>query len=151
MFEDGFIKLIKLTSPDQASQLLQIIQTAITNFESPFISIRYWSTLPEWERDNWMNVQPSKHLVLINGYTHQSQWYEGDSYLSFSNPYALTECWRHYFSNQILDVTQNLWKDYHFMGSIERISIFGPRPYANAISHIRIVDYCNPSSYIITV
>ena len=98
-----------------------------------------------------MNVQPSKHLVLINGYTHQSQWYEGDSYLSFSNPYALTECWRHYFSNQILDVTQNLWKDYHFMGSIERISIFGPRPYANAISHIRIVDYCNPSSYIITV
>ena len=95
-----------------------------------------------------MNVQPSKHLVLINGYTHQGQWYEGDSYLSFSNPYALAECWRHYFSNQILDVTQNLWKDYHFMGSTERISVFGPRPYANAISHIRIVDYCNPNSFL---
>ena len=34
------------------------------------------------------------------------------------------------------------------MGSTERISIFGPRPYANAISHIRIVDYCNPSSFL---
>ena len=92
MFEYGFIRLIKLTSPDQASQLPQIIQTATTKFESPYISIRCWSTLPEWERDNWMNVQPSKHLVLINGYTHQGQWYEGDSHLSFSNPYALAEC-----------------------------------------------------------
>ena len=148
MFEYGFIRLIKLTSPDQASQLPQIIQTAITKFESPYVSIRCWSTLPNWEKDNWMNVQPSKHLVLINGYTHQGQWYEGDSYLSFSNPYALAECWRHYFSNQILDVTQNLWKDYHFMGSTERIYVFGPRPYANAISHIRIIDYCNPSSFL---
>ena len=34
------------------------------------------------------------------------------------------------------------------MGSTERISIFGPRPYANVISHIRIVDYCNPSSFL---
>ena len=58
MFEYGFIRLIKLTSPAQASQLPQIIQIAITKFESPYISIRCWSTLPEWERDNWMNVQP---------------------------------------------------------------------------------------------
>ena len=94
------------------------------------------------------DVQPSKHLVLINGYTLQGQWYEGDSHLSFSNPYALAECWRHYFNNQILDVTQNLWKDYHFMGSIKRIFVFGPRPYANAISHIRIVDHYNPRSFL---
>ena len=40
MFEYGFIRLIKLTSPDQASQLPQIIQTAITKFESPYVSIR---------------------------------------------------------------------------------------------------------------
>ena len=83
-----------------------------------------------------MNVQSSKHLVLINGYTYQGQWCEGDSHLSFSSLYAFAECWRHYFNNQILDVTQNLWKDYHFMGSTERISVFGPRPYANAISQI---------------
>ena len=95
-----------------------------------------------------MNVQPSKHLIFVNGYTHQGQWYEGDSHLSFNNPYALAECWRHYFSNQILHFTQNLWKDYHFMGSTERISVFGPRPYANAISRIRMVDYCNPSSFL---
>ena len=147
MFEYGSIRLIKLTSPDQASQLPQIIQTAITKFKSPYVSIKCWSALPKWERDNWMTVQPSKHLVLVNGYTHQGQWYEGDSHLSFSNPYALAECWRHYFSNQILDVTQDLWKDYHFMGSTERISVFGPRPYVNVISHIRIIDYCNPSSF----
>ena len=29
------------------------------------------------------------------------------------------------------------------MGSTERIFVFGPRPYANAISHIRIIDYCH--------
>ena len=33
MFEYGFIKFIKLTSHNQASQLLQIIQTAIRGFE----------------------------------------------------------------------------------------------------------------------
>ena len=40
MLEYGFIRLIKLTSPDQASQLPQIIQTTITKFESPYVSIR---------------------------------------------------------------------------------------------------------------
>ena len=79
-----------------------------------------------------MNVQPSKHLILINGYTHQGQWYEGDSQLSFRDPYALVECWRNYFNNQILDVIQNLWKDYHFIGSTDRISVFGTKPYATA-------------------
>ena len=90
-----------------------------------------------------MNVQPLKHLILINGHTHQGQWFEGNSHLSFRDPYALPECWRNYFNNQILDVAQNLWKDYHFIGSTNRISIFGPRPYANAIVHLRIADHCN--------
>ena len=108
MFEYGFIKFIKLTSHKQTSQLPQIIQTAIKGFESSFIrsfvSIRCWSTLPKWERDNWMNVQLSKHLILINGRTYQGQWLEGNSHLSFEDPFALAKCWRNYFNNQILDV-----------------------------------------------
>ena len=95
-----------------------------------------------------MNVQPSKHLILINGYTHQGQWYEGDSYLSFKNPWALAEYWRNYLNNQILEVAQNLWKDYHFMGNSDRISVFGPKPYVDAISHLRIVDHYNPRSFL---
>ena len=148
MFEYGFIRLIRLTSHDQTSQLPQIIQIAIKKFESSFVSIRCWSTLPQWERDNWMNVQPSKHLILINGYTHQGQWYEGDSYLSFKNPWALADCWSNYFTNQIREVAQNLWKNYHFMGNSGRISVFGPRPYANAIPHLRIADHYNPRSFL---
>ena len=70
MFEYDFIRSIKLTSHYQASQLPQIIQDAIKEFNSPFVSIRCWSTLPKWERDNWMNVQPSKHLILLNGHIH---------------------------------------------------------------------------------
>ena len=34
------------------------------------------------------------------------------------------------------------------MGSTERISVFGPKPYANAISHIRILDHCNARSFL---
>jgi len=97
-----------------------------------------------------MNVQPSKHLVLINGYTYQGQWYEGDSHLSFRNSYALAECWINYFNNPILDVIQNLWKDYHFIGSTERIFVFGPKPYATAISQIQFADHSNPRSFIIS-
>ena len=95
-----------------------------------------------------MNVQPSKHLILINGHTHQGKWLEGNSYLSFSDPYDLTECWRNYFNNQILEVTQNLQKDYHFIGSTDIISIFGPRPYANALVHLQIADHPNPRSLL---
>ena len=69
MFEYGFIRFIKLTSHYQASQLPHIIQDAIKGFNSPFVSIRCWSMLPKWERDNWINVQPLKHLILINGHT----------------------------------------------------------------------------------
>ena len=75
MFEYSFIRFIKLTSHKQASQLAQIIQIAIRGFESSFVSIKCWRTFPKWERDNWMNVQPSKHLILINGHTHQGQWF----------------------------------------------------------------------------
>jgi len=71
MFEYGFIKLIKLTHHNQISQFPQIIQQVVTKVRSPFVSIKCWSTLPQWDSNNWMTVIPSRHLVLINGYTHQ--------------------------------------------------------------------------------
>ena len=149
MFEYGFIRFLKLTSHKQPSQLPQIIHIAIRGFERPFVSIRCWNTLSKWEKDNWMNVQPSKHLIFINGYTHQGQWLEGNSHLSFKKPYDLAECWKNYFNNQILEVAQNLWKDYHFIGSTDRISIFGSRTYANALVHLHIADHPNPRSLLI--
>ena len=149
MFEYGFIRFIRLTSHFQASQFPQIIQDAIKGFNSPFVSIRCWSTLPKWERDNWMNVQPSKHLILINGHMHQRPWFEGNSQLSFADPFTLVECWRNYFNNQIINVAQNLWKNYHFMGSTDWISVFGPRPYSDAIAHLQVADHCNPVRLLI--
>ena len=88
-----------------------------------------------------MNVQPSKDLILINGHTHQGPWFEGNSQLSFDDPFTLAECWRNYFNNQIINVAHNLWRNYHFMGSMDRISVFGPRPYSDAIANLRVVDY----------
>ena len=85
-----------------------------------------------------MNVQPSKHLILINGHTYQGPWFEGNSQLSFADPFTLAECWRNYFNNQIINVAHNLWKNYHFMGSTDRIFVFGPRPYTQAIYIIYI-------------
>ena len=58
MFEYGFIRHVRLTSHLQVSQLPQIIQDSVKKFNTPFVTIRCWSTLPQWERDNWMNVQP---------------------------------------------------------------------------------------------
>ena len=99
----------------------------------PFVSIRCWSTLPDWDKERWMEIHPSKHLVLINGYTYQGPWYEGDTYISYKYPKALAERWRNYFNNQIVDISHELWKDYHFIGSTDRIHIFGRRPYISAI------------------
>ena len=47
MFESGFIRLIQLTSHDQISQMPQIIQNAVKATDSPFVTIRCWSTLPD--------------------------------------------------------------------------------------------------------
>ena len=104
MFEYGFLRLIKLTDHVQISQLPQIIQNAVKKTNSPFVSIRCWSTLPDWDRERWMEVHPSKHLVLINGFTYQGPWYERDTYISYKYPKALAERWRNYFNNQIIDV-----------------------------------------------
>ena len=147
MFEYGFIRLIKLTSHNQISQFPQIIQQVVTKIKSQFVSIRCWSTLPQWDNNNWMSVQPAHHLVLINGYTHNGPWYEGDSYLSYRDPYALTECWKDYFNNEILDVTSELWKNYHFTGNTSRISVFTTRPYSTAI-HTQRVDYIDPKQLV---
>ena len=134
MFEYGFIRLIKLTSYNQINQFPQIIQQVVTQINSPFVSIRCWSTLPQWDGNNWMTVQPAQHLVLINGYTYNGPWYERDSYLSYRDPYALVDCWRNYFNNEILDVTSELWKNYYFVGNTGRITVFTNRPYSEAIN-----------------
>ena len=109
MFEYGFIKLIKLTSHEQINQFPQIVQQVVSEIKSPFVSIRCWSTLSQWDINNWMIVQPVHHLVLINEYTHNGPWYEEDSYISYEDPYALADCWRSYFNNEISDVASELW------------------------------------------
>ena len=136
MFEYGFIKLIKLTHHNQISQFPQIIQQVVTKVKSPFVSIKCWSTLPQWDNNNWMTVIPSRHLVLINGYTHQGPWYEGDSHLSYRDPHALARCWSNYFNN------------YHFVGSTGRISIFTTRPYSSAIRDCQWTNHDDPRKFI---
>ncbi|KAL0010993.1 hypothetical protein SO802_006101 [Lithocarpus litseifolius] len=64
------------------------------------------------------------------------------------DPYALAECWRSYFNNQILEVTQDLWKDYHFIGSTDRISVFGRRPYDIAIRNLRRIGHTDPREFL---
>ena len=148
MFEYDFIRLIKLTSHNQISQFPQIIQQAVMQIKSPFVSIRCWSTIPQWERDNWMIVQLSRHLVLINGYSHQGPWYEGDSHLSYGDPYAFANCWKDYFNNEILDTVQDLWKNYHFVGNTGRISIFTTRPYSTSIPGLQRIGYNDPRQFM---
>ena len=128
MFEYGFIRLIKLSNHNQ------IIQQVVAKINSPFVSIRCWSTLPQWDSKNWMDVQPAHHLVLINGYTHQGLWYDGDSYLSYRDLHVLANCWRNYFTNEILEVTSELWRNYYFVGNTGRITVFTNRPSSKAIN-----------------
>ena len=96
-----------------------------------------------------MTIQPSRHLVLINGYSHQGPQYEGDSHLSYGDPYALADCWRDYFNNEILDIVQDLWKNYHFVGNTGRIPIFTTRPYSTSIPGLQRIGYIDPRQFII--
>lgn len=134
MFEYGFIRLIKLTNHNQINQFPQIIQQVVTKIMSPFVSIRCWSTIPQWDGNNWMTVQLAQHLVLINGYSHQGPWYEGDSHLSYRECYPLADCWKNYFNNEILNITSELWSEYHFIGNTRRISVFSTKPYSASVN-----------------
>ena len=93
-----------------------------------------------------MTVQPAYHLILINGYTHQGPWYDGDSYLSYRDSYALTDCWRNYFINEILEVTSELWKNYYFVGNTGRITLLTNRPYYEAIN-LQSTSHSDPQSF----
>ena len=93
-----------------------------------------------------MTILPAYHLVLINGYTHQGPWYDGDSYLSYRDPYALADCWRNYFINEILEVTSELWKNYYFVGNTGRITVFTNRPYSEAIN-LQSTSHSDPRSF----
>ena len=146
MFEYGFLRLIKLTNHVQISQFPRIIRQVVEKIKSPFVSIRCWSTLPQWDGNNWMAVQPTYHLVLIDGYTHNGPWYDGDSYLSYTDPLALIECWTNYFNNELRDVTGELWENYHFVGNTGRISVFTTKPYSEAFNTER-TDYIDPPQY----
>ncbi|KAK9986494.1 hypothetical protein SO802_031445 [Lithocarpus litseifolius] len=44
-------------------------------------------------------------------------------------------------------VIQNLWKDYHFEGNTDRITVFGLKPYGIATRHLSIADYINPKNF----
>ena len=95
-----------------------------------------------------MIVQPSKHLVLINGYSHQGPYYEGNSYLSYRDPYALADCWKNYFNNEILDIVRDLWTNYHFIENTRRILVFTTRHYTSSISNLQWISNCNPKRFI---
>ncbi|KAK9993761.1 hypothetical protein SO802_023464 [Lithocarpus litseifolius] len=148
MFEYGFVKLIRLTNHNQVSQLPSIIKDTVTRVSSLYVTLRCWSTLPEWEMHEWETVQPSKHLVLIGGYSHQGPWLEGNTFLSYRNPKALADCWRNFFSNEIRKVTKELWKNYHFVGSTGRISVFTGRPYYESIPLLPWISDCDPRQFV---
>lgn len=132
----------------QINQFPLIVRQVVSKIKSPFVSIRCWSTLPQWDRSNWMIVQPAHHLVLINGYTHNGPLYEGDSYLHNEDPEALASCWGGYFNNEILDVTSELWQNYHFVGNTGRITVFTTRPYSEAL-HTERIDYIKPGQLVL--
>ncbi|KAL0004920.1 hypothetical protein SO802_012481 [Lithocarpus litseifolius] len=91
MFEFCFIRMIRVSNRGQINQLSQIIQQVVAQNNSLSITIRCWSTIPKWENDNWMNVQPSKHLILVNGYTHQGPWL---------SPWESINCFVDYFQHK---------------------------------------------------
>ena len=34
------------------------------------------------------------------------------------------------------------------MGRTDRIAVFGPRPYTDAVAHLRVADHCNPVKFL---
>ena len=105
MFEYGFIKLIKLSSHNQISQFPQIIQQVVAKINSPFVSIRCWSTLPQWRNYYFVgntsritaftNMPYSETINLQNNFhsdprsfVKKNPEYEAISYCGIYNEFA---------------------------------------------------------------
>ena len=61
---------------------------------------------------------------------------------------TIAECWRNYFNNQILQVIQDLWKDYHFIGNTNIIHVFGIKPYISAVCHLERTGHDDPRRFL---
>lgn len=68
--------------------------------------------------------------------------------MSYRDPHALANCWRSYFNNEIFNVTQDLWKNYHFAGNTGRISVLTTRPYFTAIPNLQWINHSDPRRLI---
>ncbi|KAL0008634.1 hypothetical protein SO802_010136 [Lithocarpus litseifolius] len=97
-------------------------------------------------------MHEKKHLflgLLINYEVGTDEEDRDPDWLSQKDPYVLAGCWRNYFNNQILDVIQDLWKDYHFIGCKDRIHVFGIKPYVSAVLHLERTGYDDPRKFLI--
>ncbi|KAK9987605.1 hypothetical protein SO802_027844 [Lithocarpus litseifolius] len=77
-----------------------------------------------------------------------SPQFQGNTFLSYGNPKALADCWRNFFSREIIKVTQELWKNYHFVGTTGRISVFTNRPYYESIPLLPWTAECDPKQFL---
>ncbi|KAK9983248.1 hypothetical protein SO802_032773 [Lithocarpus litseifolius] len=100
----------------------------------PGLLISFSDVSEDEEEDNQMNP----HWL--------SQMFE---YGFVRNPQALAECWRNNFNNEILNVTKELWKNYHFIGNTGRVSVFSTRPYFESTPQLSWVHNCDPRRFMI--
>ena len=43
----------------------------------------------------------------------------------------------------------DLWKDYHFIGNINRIHVFGIKPYISTVHHLERIGHDDPKRFLI--
>jgi hypothetical protein len=136
LFEEGFLSYYPVKYLEEIRDFPAIVRNTVKsiqdeqlrrrlNTNSPII-LRIWSTVPEFDPNNFMEVKPAKHCILINplvsDYTAELRM--GRNPLKFEDPLSIMNLWRIVKKGFMINAVQEM-SNRPVLAKNNRIIIFG--------------------------
>jgi hypothetical protein len=136
LFEEGFLSYYPVKHLEELRDFPNIVRDTVksiqdehlrtrTKINSPII-LRIWSTVPEFDPNNFMEVKPAKHCILINPSVsdYAAELRMGRIPLKFEDPLSIMNLWRIVKKGFMMNAVQEI-RNRHVLAKNNRIIIFG--------------------------
>jgi hypothetical protein len=136
LFEEGFLSYYPVKHLEELCDFPSIVRNTIKSIQDeqlrrrlktnhPLV-LRIWSTVPEFNPENFMEVKPAQHCILINpqmrDYTAELKM--GRIPLKFDDPLSIMNLWRTVKKGFMINVVQEL-STRQILAKNDKIIIFG--------------------------
>jgi len=156
LFEEGFLSYYPVKHLEELHDFPNIVRNTVKsiqdehlrrrlNTNSPII-LRIWSTVPEFDPSNFMEVKPAKHCILINPSVsdYAAELRMGRIPLKFEDPLSIMNLWRIVKKGFMMNAVQEI-RNRPVLAKNNRIIIFGEDMYVLGIwgKRLKVSNYRN--------